>query len=311
MRPCEREQRRSEVQGHSAPARPKWIDPRGERVNCKNCTAETTNGLALCARCRQTLTVALVNVAAYYADVLRIKPGERVKVRSAYQSTPPPGTEPARDVIGEAADAAASMIFTWCRALADDRPQAGKIPTTTEVRCGWLESHVDSIATLEWAAELLRDARQAERQLQRILDRADTGWYAGVCGNEIGRETIDGIVYPVLCERGLYGSDRSSWVRCPECGRTWDADSRRAKMISEARMEVAPVSVIARAVVGLVDTESSVQRLANRIDKWVSRGKLHDLGVRVLDGKKPQRVYRIGDVFDLIEKNTPKADEAC
>ncbi len=69
--------------------------------------------------------------------------------------------------------------------------------------------------------------------------------------------------------------------------------------MTEARDQVAPVSVIARVVVGLMDNETSVERLTNRIDKWVSRGQLHDLGVRVLDGR-PRRAYRVGDVFDLL-----------
>lgn len=282
-------------------------------MNCLNCTAET-NGVALCATCRQTLTVALVNAASYFADVLRIQPGERVKVRSAYRSTPPPEITPPRDPISEALDEVSTTIFGWCRILEDDRP-VGRMPSTTERRCGWLEGNLSSIVTLDWCAELLRDARECERKLLRILDRSDTGWFAGVCGNEVGREYIGDEVFTLTCERPLYGHSRKSWVRCPECGREWDAEMRRDKMIADARMEVAPVTAIARAVVGLVDTEQSVERLANRIDKWVSRGQLHDLGVRVLDGKKPQRVYRIGDVFDLVEKSKPKVlppeTEAC
>ena len=308
-------------------------------MNCTNCTAEVTNGLALCAKCRQTLTVALVNVAAYHADVLRIRPGERVKVRSTYQSTPPPGATPTYDPISDVADAVATMVYTWCLALVDDRPTAGKIPGETTTRCGWLEHHIPSIATLEWAAELLRDALAAERKLVRILDKADTGWYAGRCGSSLEEERIhdgttclcachNGIYQPcdmpggcgsevaviaaVTCERGLYATTGQSWIRCPECGTTHNVADRRAAMMDEAREQVAPVAVIARAVVGLIDTEASVERLANRIDQWVSRGQLHDLGVRVLTGNKPQRVYRIGDVFDLLERNLPRnKPEAC
>lgn len=309
-------------------------------MTCMHCTAEVTNGLALCARCRQTLSVSLVNVAAYHGDVLRIQPGERVKVRSTYQSTPPPGSAPAYDPISNAASEVDNMIGTWCRLLTDDRPEAGDIPTTTTLRCGWLEHHIPSIATLEWGAELLRDCLAAERRLMRILDKADTGWYAGKCGSVLEDERVhdgttclcachNGATYAcdvpggcgselgqtiaaVTCERGLYATPGQSYIRCPECGKTHNVADRQTQMLQEAKDHVAPVAVIARAVVGLIDDEVSVERLANRIDQWVHRGQLHDLGVRVLGGSKPQRVYRIGDVFDLLKRNMPHDEaEAC
>lgn len=284
-------------------------------MTCRFCDATTTNGLALCERCQRTLSVALVNTAAYYADALRIQPGQRVKVRGAYQSTPPPGFIPQRDPIADTTDYVDTIVVGWVRNLEDDRPELTKVSGDTVRACGWLEAHIKTIATLEWAGEVVRELMDCERRLQRLIDRSDTGWYAGMCGNEIGREWVgegdEAEVLPVYCPRNLYGTAGTSWVRCPECGRTWDAGQRREAMIRDARDQNAPVSVIARAVVGLLDNEVSVQRLANRIDQWVSRGQLHSLGVRVLEDGKPHRVYRIGDVFDLLGKrDTPKADTA-
>ncbi|WP_193665365.1 hypothetical protein [Nocardioides kribbensis] len=268
---------------------------------CLFCNGEVTNGLALCPTCQQTATVALVNVAAFHADVLRIKPGERVKVRGAYQSTPPPALESSADRISEAADWVSSIVFGWVRNLEDDRPGIDPAPLDTGKRCAWLERHLSSIATLEWAGEMLTEMLDCERRLQRILDRSDTGWYAGVCGNELGRQVMDdGEVDAVYCPRGLYGSQGTKWVRCPECGRTWDAGQRRDVMIAEAREEVAPVRVIARIAVGLIDGEMSEERLTKRIERWIDREKLLDVGVRVLDGR-PRRVYKLGEVFDLLQ----------
>jgi hypothetical protein len=285
-------------------------------MKCLFCMADVTNGLALCERCQQTLTVSLVNIAAYYTDALRIQPGQRVKVRTAYRSAPPPATAPNIDPITATTGYVDTIIVGWVRNLEDDRPNLKRAPGDIVRACGWLEHHVITIATLEWAGEMLREMLDCERRLQRLIDRSDTGWYAGVCGNEIGRhQTEDGEIVTIDCERNLYGTMGTSWVRCPECGRTWDAGQRREAMIREARDESAPVSVIARAVVGLLDQEVSVQRLANRIDKWVSREQLCSFGVRVLDDGKPHRVYRIGDVFDLLgydtTRNAPDATEAC
>lgn len=278
---------------------------------CEFCRAEVTNGLSLCARCQQTLRVALTNVAAFYTDVLRIKPGERVKVRSAYQSTPPPAVKITIDPVTMATCYTDAIIVGWVRNLVDDRPAVPSPPDDVARACGWLEQHVPSIATLSWAAELLREVMDCEHRLQRIVDNSDTGWQAGVCGHEIGREWDGNDVVVLTCKRYLYGTQGSAWVRCPECGRNWDAGARREVMLRDARDEVAPVQVIARAVVGLLDGEVSVQRLSNRIDSWVSRGRLPSMGVRVLAGNpRPQRVYRIGDVFDLLGHREEPATEA-
>lgn len=278
-------------------------------IHCLSCHAETSNGLALCDRCRHTFSVACVNTAAYFTDVDRIRPGRRVKVRAAYQSTPPPGSEVFVDAIGEALDHAATIVFGWCRNLEDDRPGL-TMPDITERRCGWLESHVVTIGTLEWAGECLREMRDCERMLRRILDRADTGRYAGLCGNEIGREDTPDGPQTVACERHLYVSAGSSWVVCPECGRTWNAEERREAMLAVARKELAPVRTIARVVVALTD-EPSAERLTRRIEQWVRREQLRDYGVRVLDGH-PRRVYRIDDVLRLVTgEMRPRDAAAC
>ena len=311
-------------------------------MSCTNCQAATSDHLALCTACQTTATVALVNVSAYHADVARIQPGERVKVRGAYQSAPPPETKDAYDRISAVLDAVENSVGTWCRALEEDRPEAGAFPNGLTARTGWLDKHLSSIATLEWAGEMVRDMLACERKLLTILDKSDTGWFAGECGARLeddrahdgttcGCACHNGLDYAcdvpggcgsevavieVKCQRNLYVTPGQSWVRCPECGTTYDSASRRDQLMREARDKVAPVTVIARAVVGLVDTESSVERLANRIDQWVKRERLQDLGVRVLTpGAKAQRVYRLGDVFDLLKLDTAKVetegDEAC
>lgn len=282
-------------------------------TKCMSCTATTTNGIALCERCQHTLSVAFVNVAAFYSDVLRIQPGQRVRVRSAYTSAPPPPVTPSIDPISATTNYVDAIVVGWVRNLVDDRPGISQPPADIVKACAWLEDHISTIVTLEWAGECLREMRDCERELQRLVDRSDTGWYAGVCGNEIGREVNeDGETVPQTCPRSLYGTQSSAWVLCPECGRTWDAAQRRDLMIREARDEVAPVQAIAKACVGLLDGEVSVQRLANRIDQWVKREKLHSMGVRVLvEGGKPQRVYRIGDVFDLLGHSTTNDVEVC
>lgn len=278
--------------------------------HCQNCPSPTTDGVALCEGCRRTLSEALVNTAAYFADVDRIRPGTRVKVRSSYRSTPPPSIQPPRDKIAETLDDVATKVFGWCRAFQDDRVTPD-FPATTERRLGWLESHTVSITTLPWAGECLREMLGCERALRRILDNADTGEYAGICGNEVGREVgEDGEVVTLYCPRHLYMPGGRAWVTCPECGRSWDGAGRRKQMAVQARDELAPIRTIARIVVELTD-EPSVEKLTRRIEKWVDRQVLEDYGVRVLDGH-PRRVYRIGDVLKLVAGEVrPRDAKAC
>lgn len=275
-------------------------------MKCLACTAET-NGVTLCADCTHALTRALTDLAAHYTDALRITPGQRVKVRTAYQSTPPPPPTPRPDPVSRLTLAVDNLLAGWCRILADQRPQVGRPPEGAVKQAGWLEGHTASILTLEWSAELLRDARQAARRLRRLLDHADTGWYAGVCGNEIGREETEDGVVTLTCPRPLYGTQASAWVRCPECGRTYDAGLRREVMLAEARDELTTVAVIAAVVVGFVADEASVAKVDTRIRKAVKAGRLRDYGVRYLDDGRPHRVYRIGDVFDLFKLETERA----
>lgn len=296
-------------------------------MNCRNCSATTTNGLALCERCRRTLRIALVNIPAYETDVLRIQPGERVRVRSAFASAPPRDLEAAAyDPISDAAQAVDNAVSTWCRALADDRPDAGQPPADTQRQCAWLERHTTTIATLEWAGECLRDMVVCERKLRRLLDQADTGWYAGKCGAVLEAERIhsgqtcgcschqgepcdlaewcdpsEPIIPAVACERGIYATPGSSWITCPECGASYNVADRRDVLLREARDELAPIRTIAKVLVGLLDSEASEERLAKRLDKWTERGRLSDMGVRVLKGsRRPVRVYRVGDVWDTL-----------
>lgn len=282
-------------------------------IACLYCQAETSNGLALCERCQQTLRVSLVNTAAYFADVERIRPGQRVKVRGAYQSAPPPSIEPAPDRIGNALDFVSTVVFGWCENLNDDRPgMLDALPLATDRRLGWLEAYTVTIATLEWAGECVREIRDCERDLKRILDHSDTGRYVGVCGNEIGRAEDDatGEVVPLACPRHLYLPPTTTYVTCPECGRSWDGHERQAAMLAMARDELAPIRVIASVVVQLVDEESSVERLTRRIEQWVQREKLQDYGVRVLDGR-PRRVYRIDDVLKLVAPERSAKSKEC
>lgn len=284
-------------------------------TGCQHC-GRAVSGVTLCAVCTQTLRVCLTSLPAYFADVSRLKPPARVHGKGTADPTGNAATSAARDRVSEALDNAESTVTRWAKLFAAARPAillpAAATDTTeraeaAEVRrlCGWLEQHLNAIITLTWAGELLHGRRHPdgrwdisslthyEHVLQRIIDNADTGWSLGECGAEVGHDP-DG--EPVRCVRPLYAVPTLRYVRCPECGATWDVPERREWTIAQARDHVGTVREIARAVVGLIDTESSVERLAARIDQWVTRGRLHRQSFTA-------KTYRVGDVMDLIRED--------
>jgi hypothetical protein len=264
-------------------------------LTCLHCRA-TTNGVVLCTRCRTTAEVALDNLAAYHADLFSL-PTNNVRIRRRSGPADPTGNLIAVGDGGGGVEAAAAetntMLTAWCRILLDTRTQLRPPPDSVTGKAAFLRQHLNSIATLEWAGELVRQLLRFERRLHKIVSANRGQWYAGICGGRTGDALDD------WCPVDLFIRTSETWVRCPACGTGWSVDQRRRRVIEQARDELLPVSLIARAAVSLLEGEPSHQRLEARLHKWVQRGQLEDYGVRVVDGR-PVRVYRLGDVLDRL-----------
>lgn len=280
-------------------------------MNCLSCTAETTNGLALCEQCRISASVYLEFLPVYFRNLARWRPGSA-------GSRPLPGSREPREVgqadsdhVTRALDAASNDIGTWARCLADDR---GLLPPTADteaeqvtVLCRWLNENLTSIATLEWCGEFLRsdwredDERQGigchEHILRSLTELVAPGWYAGACRH---------------CEVPTYVVPGLTWVTCGGCGATTYARDHLETVLNEARDWVARPMRLAEAIVALVDTEQSVPRLHKRISKWGERGRIEGLRRLDDDGDEvgPKR-YRLGEVLDVLfaEGETRLGDE--
>lgn len=251
--------------------------------------------LALCARCLRTGRHALSNIAAYYADLDRVPTsGAPRRSRSA---TPDPTAVAASaiviDPVTAADDDATNTLRTWARALVDDRPGISPPPARVPELSAWLAEHLPSVATLPWAGDLSRDLLGVERLLKRVAERARTGNYLGACGHDLGEDT---------CSQPLYAGHEQRWVTC-RCGMRWDVEVRRQQLVRAAEEELAPVAVIAR-LAAVFTGEVSVGRLEVRIRQWSARGKVTHVTTKVIDGR-PRKVYRVGDVLDLLTSDTP------
>lgn len=275
-------------------------------MNCYHCTAETSNGLALCDLCQMKAAKALEFVPVYFRNLARWRPGRA-------GSRPVPGsrvlydgeTRTGDDRVSRALDEAGTAVATWAEAVHDDR--GIELPTSdTEAQqvtalCRLLAEHLTSIATLEWCGEFVKELDQHEGRLSRLTEQVAPGWYAGGCRQVIA-DAPDG---QLLCGSGVYVVPGLTWVTCKVCGVTTYARDHLEHVLDEARDWVARPMDMAKAIVALVDTEQSVTRLHKRISKWGERGQVrtlrrteaNDLGDMVEVG--PKR-YVLGEVLDRL-----------
>lgn len=269
-------------------------------LQCRHCTAATSNGLALCKACQTTTRVSLENIAAYHPDLFSLGgPAIRVRTRCGGVSDPT-GNAAAREKTDDnAADFLAARtrneLHGFVRMLIEDRPGVSLPPDTVVAMAACLARHLPSIATTEWAGVMVHDLLVLERLLRERVEQGKGRWYAGICSAPLaGTDPVE------YCERDLYAIPGTSYVRCPACRTDHSVTERRTILLAEARETLLPLTTIAQVCVTLLEGEPSVERLYQRIHKWTKRGDLEDYGVRVLDDRRAHRVYRLGDVLDTL-----------
>lgn len=264
--------------------------------SCLSCTAEVTNGLALCEGCRIRCAVYLEFLPVYFANLARWQPG-RAGSRPVPGSRIPKGVIPATgDSVSVALDEAGAELDTWARCLSDDRgvviPAAEGEASVVRVLCWVFAENLTSIATLEWAGEFVRGLERHEARLQALTHKVAPGWYAGACAR---------------CDTSTYVVPGLTWVTCGGCGaRTYSRDHLDI-VLDEAREWVERPMRLAEAIVCLVDTEQSIPRLHKRISKWGERGAKGGIeSYRSIDADGDEvgpKKFRLGDVMDRLRAN--------
>jgi hypothetical protein len=274
-------------------------------VNCQHCGATTNNGLGLCELCRRKGETCLTYLPVYFRNLARWRPPARPNGSLGTSGTwliKRGDSESSR--IGHALAQASNDITTYARGLADDRgvqtpSDAENEAETVEALCLWLNVHLTSIATLEWAGQFVRDIDRHERILCSLTEMAVPGWYAGACRRKVS--LTDACGAPTYVVPGL------TWVTCAACGATTYARDHLDAIVEEASMWRARPMRLAEAIVALVDTEQSVPRLHKRISKWGERGRIEAvdrLGYRRELGYAGEQYapkqFRFGDVLDAL-----------
>lgn len=267
-------------------------------TNCLHCGAETSNGLALCDLSQRKASDVLDAIPVYFRNLARWRPG-RAGPR------PVPGSrvlydgerhDGSSDRIARALEDVGNDVAGWARVLHEDRgielPDTDSEADQIAACCDLLAHHLTSVATLEWAGEFVRKLVGHERRLDALTDVVP-GWYAGGCKQV---RTLEGH----LCGSGVYVVPGLTWVTCRACGSTTAARDHLETVLEEARDWVARPKHLAEALVALLDTEQSVEKLWGRIRKWESLGWITAYRRIDQDGDPagPKR-YRLGDVLDL------------
>ena len=273
-------------------------------MTCDHCHAATTNGLALCELCQRHAHLVLEYLPVYFVNLARWRPGHA-------GSRPVPGSRvlydgtirASGDRIQDALDEAGNALTTFALMLAARRgiepPAANTEAEQATALCSWFDTHLVTIAGLEWCGKFTHEISNHERKLQTLTMAAIPGWYAGTCRQPGGIDMATGKA--TTCGTRTYVVPGLTWVTCDGCGATTYARDHLPAVLEEARVWIAPPKAIASAIVALMDSEQSVVRLHERIKKWEQRGRIE--GIRRLDNDGdpvgPKR-YSMGDVLDIL-----------
>lgn len=237
----------------------------------------------LCKACRARLRDDLGDVADLAADLVvvltrRTRVGAKVGARSA--ETPVP--------FDPRATPAATELRVTMRKVAAAAGMVDAAGSSAVTCADWLRSNMRHVIQLEvawWIAEAV--AYQLD-QVRRVCDRPADLIYIGRCGGRQGTES-DG------CEQDLYARPGAPYVTCRVCGARHDVTTRQEWLLRVLEDHLATATEIARGVSRLGEPVK-----AERIRKWAERGRVEKRGERPRGDGRPDPLYRVGDVLDLL-----------
>jgi hypothetical protein len=221
----------------------------------------------------------------------------RVGGRSA--TTPLPWHEKAAD----ATFRLRSVLGTWASRLHSSYSAKLPDPTdptgwfqpppdfTADIRsqAAWLLRHPSWIAQHPDAAALNRDITAAVADAWRAVDMVPDRWYAGPCSVKD-------------CVGHVYGDPHAPAGSCSVCKSTYDMEQRRAFLFAAARDYVMTAAELSRAMpvlLGIVINRKTVST-------WANRGLLK---VAEYDDRSGTRLYRLGDVEELVRQKVDQPDK--
>jgi hypothetical protein len=294
---------------------------------CQMCDKPIHDNAYLCYICGNTLTKALLHIAALHSELdITLTRQARITTDNTGGIPEPlqdwPDAEPGVVVqplmfhagASEVAHAITNTITTWARLILEERrmelppipePPIGPLCNPTECRhesCTVIRWHIkDSEIThaAKFIAEhvwWLRRRPEAEEAFKDLV----------VADYKLERiiDRAEPLIYAGpcnICRKDLYARQGAAQVECHPCDMTYDMDGRRSWLLEQAEDRLERAFVIARAL-----TELGSPIHVDRIRKWAQRGRLI---AHATDGLG-RPLYRIGDVRELLNHDTRHAVSA-
>ncbi len=289
------------------------------------CGKPTGSTATLCAACRTTLEIAIVNISAYYVDLDTLKARLVRFGQSGKSNEAPLGMDARFAKLGSGSEVehdARNTVVAWVRYIEEyvtvaEGPLCGRYclhlscanvrrsrrpRDTIPSMCAYLLRWSDWLRTCPIGDQALDELCDVESRLRRLIDRPADRWYAGPCN-----AVVDGEI-DIECGETLYAKADFGEVKCRRCEAGYDVKARREWLLEAAEDESAPISVIARAITVLLDDERSEGQLAGRLRQWASRNRIMATRHQVIDGiERP--LFRIGTVLDLLAEDARHAEE--
>jgi hypothetical protein len=291
-----------------------------------------TAGAVLCEDCTTTFRWAIVNVAAYTADLETVRTkrarygstgatkgsigkAQPLPVDSRFANGAPrlevfggvggsvtaPGTQLRWDVW--------NTVVAWCRTVMEDQPE---LHGPACIDC--LHVSCSAVRRRRWPANNVASMiHYLTRQFRLICSEQ----WAPVMMDEfldLERRLCRMIDRPAdrwyagkcsasdengQCNVDLYATSDRGTIDCPGCDTRHDVAKRREFLLDEAKGILVTATEAASALLAWTDYDGSENKLIDRIRKWRDRGHLDVQDVTSLHGRD-RHLYRLGDIQDLL-----------
>lgn len=183
-----------------------------------------------------------------------------------------------------------AVLVGWARVVPSNwRPPLVYLPPPTEPAAAakYLLANIYRLRQHPEAEKAYDHITKARDHAMEVIDRDSDLVPAGQCGVELD----DG----EICLEILYGDPQRASVRC-KCGAEHDMD--RTWMLEAARDQEWTAAQIGRAGTGVT---------ASMVRGYAKRSLLHPVGERKLGPERVIPTYRVGDLLDLLTRQTKEA----
>lgn len=247
----------------------------------------------LCTRCYQQLTHDLAHLPELLGELQttlarqsRMGGGKR----GIGHSEPLPLDVGAMDE----GDSTRRCLVNWVRTIIEDDGLTTWPANDTTAMAIWLLAHAGWARRSDEAAQFAAEIHDVRVQLRRRIDRPADLAYAGPCGADDIKATVDGdtiTLERVACGTDLYAKLGAETTKCPSCGTEYDVAERKAWLLASVADYAATTTEIANALTSLAQPVTP-----SMIRQMVYRREVYRHG-ETADGAA---LYVIGDVLAVL-----------